>query len=143
MEQSSAIPGVLQMNTKSAIISLCALLLCGTVGRANACPDSESADPVVNCWFPSAGKGFHVKYVVHDQRPGKNRIQLHLTEYPGRDFFYTTNTNDLAALSKANAIYASLLAARTSGDYVNIFLYEGSIPSGSDFWFSSVQVGEN
>ncbi len=90
-----------------------------------------------------SGKGYHVKYVAYDQRDGKNRIQVHLTEYPDRDFFYNINTNDLATLSKANAIQASLLAARASGDYVNLYLNSGSISPVSDFWFISVQVGEN
>jgi hypothetical protein len=122
------------------------LALLATIGSGSAYASCSytATEPESGCWFPMSGHGYHVKYVVYDLRPDKLQIQVHLNEYPSRDFLYAMNTSDLAALSRANAVYASLLAARASGDYVVLFLTSGSLgTSGSPFTFSSVQVGEN
>lgn len=130
------------MHKKIAIKLFGILGLLATIGSgsAYACSPTPTTNPEPLCWFPQGnGPGFHLQYVVYDLRTANVRIQFGLKETPTQAYFYDLNTSDLAYLSRANAIYASLLSAKSTGDDVYIHIKS----TGSPWWIDGIQVGAN
>jgi hypothetical protein len=93
-----------------------------------------STTVTTSCWTPASGPGSHVLFITWTTRAtiaypsGTNaQIQVVLKEevtssnnYIAR--YYNFDKNNAGSLSTANAIYSTLLTAKSTGEYVNLWL---------------------
>jgi len=81
-------------------------------------------------WIPTPGsgiKGYQVKLVVYDMRNSQYpQIQVLLEN--NISYFYVFNSQDQLQISKANAIYSTFLAAKSSGEVVSVFATSATPP---------------
>jgi hypothetical protein len=122
------------MKKKISLFSVLALLLCGSF---------LSATPAfADYWVPASGTGNHVKIVEMDMRSsitpaGYARIQVIFSEASTTSYFYYFDASSATQFSKANAIYATLLTAKSTGELVNVLM------DGNTGYIVAAQLGSN
>jgi len=97
-----------------------------------------------NAWYPTDPSAqYHLKNAWYDLRTfgSSSRIGLQFVE-GGPVFCYYFSPSDPVQLQKANAIYASLLTALSTGASASVYV-TGADSYGAAWDFLSVQVGPN